>query len=88
MSHNSHVGLGRSVSPSIERRSALTDARSIHDLEAGLRDGPWIGEADSGHLGVDIEAVRNARKARRRRRLAAARGQLRKFRGAPTSRPR
>jgi hypothetical protein len=81
MSTNQQTVPSRSGRRRARRRSALSEARSIHDLEAGLRDGKWIGETGAGQVGVDIDAVRNARRARRSRRLAAARGQLRKFRG-------
>ena len=57
----------------------LNTTHSIRDLEAGLRDGRWIDEPDGRQVGVNVEALREARKARRSRRVAAARDQLRRF---------
>lgn len=57
----------------------LNTTHSIRDLEAGLRDGRWIDEPDGGHVGVNVDAIRDARKARHGRRVAAARDQLRRF---------
>lgn len=57
----------------------LNTTHSIRELEAGLRDGRWIGEPDRGRVGVNVEAVRGARAARRSRRVAAARDRLRRF---------
>jgi hypothetical protein len=63
----------------MSRKLPLSESRSIHDLEAGLRDGRWIAEPAGNQLGLSVQAVREARSARRSRRVAAARGQLRKF---------
>ena len=63
----------------------LNTTHSIRELEAGLRDGRWIDEPDGDHVGVNVEAIREARKARRGRRVAAARDQLRRFRAISRS---
>jgi hypothetical protein len=57
----------------------LNTTHSIRELEAGLRDGRWIDEPDGDRLGVNVEAVREARRARRSRRVTAARDRLRRF---------
>ena len=57
----------------------LKTTHSIRELEAGLRDGRWIGEPDGGRAGVNVEAVHKARRAGINRRIAAARDRLRRF---------
>jgi hypothetical protein len=66
----------------MSKKLHLSESRSIHDLEAGLRHGRWIGVAAGDQTGLTFQAVRDVRKARRGRKLAAARGQLRRFGGA------
>jgi hypothetical protein len=64
----------------------LSESLSIHDLEAGLRNGRWMGEGNGDQTGPSAQTLRSARSARRDRRVMAARGQLRTFSRRATGR--
>jgi hypothetical protein len=68
-------------------KKPVAESRSIRELEATLRDARWI-DTD-GAVPLNYQATLEARRARRGRRVAAARAQLRRFSrrgdGAPHS---